>query len=93
MHVLTRVTFEAATADEVRDLARRSAAIFKRQPGLRFFRQLAAKDTIFTVMEWESPADHDRCQGDPEWGPLFPRWQELQQGKQITFAMDFCEPL
>ena len=92
---VTKITFDEAHRDKVVALARDSAPIFRKQPGLVSMTMHIARDGSHTMgyLVWESEADHLNCMQSPDFEGINPRFNTLFESGEGVFELATYETL
>ena len=95
-YVITRTHFEdASLKDQVIEMSKASAEIFKKQPGLVEMQSLLAENEthISTYLVWQDQQSHLDCMESKDFSNVTAKWTEfIQQGK-IKFELETYKPL
>ncbi len=87
---ITRLDFDPSLKDDMIDLARKTAPIFRQQKGNKGVWAHVSKDGHQTMMYllWETEDDHLACMQSMDFASVNPAFEALMKSGKVAFTMD-----
>jgi heme-degrading monooxygenase HmoA len=87
--VITRTTVPSEKMSWAIETARKSDPVFRKQPGLYGLKTYVGEDgqSLSSVFEWRSKADHEACMQSPDFAQLGAEWGEMFASDAAKFEV------
>ena len=87
---ITRLDFDPSLKDDMIELARATAPVFRQQKGNKGVWAHVSEEGHQTMMYllWESEADHLACMQSVDFASVTPAFETLMKSGKVAFTMD-----